>query len=88
MSVSYKYRTVLNGMYTNNLDGGFVIAHPFVQNFHLKENSSIGGLYENLSVDVSFSLFLPNTQATCKNIKKTHHRKAYFNFAYCYLFQK
>jgi hypothetical protein len=70
MSVSHKNLTVLNGMYTNNLDGGVIIAHPFIQNFHLKQNSSTGRLYQSLLIDASFSIFLPNIHATCKNIKR------------------
>lgn len=88
MSVSHENIAVLNGMYTNNLDRGVVTTHPFVQNFYLKQNSSTGGLYQNLSIDASFSLSLLNIYATLQKDQTTHHRKADLKFSYSYLFQK
>ncbi|GFG32470.1 hypothetical protein Cfor_04311 [Coptotermes formosanus] len=56
---------ILNGMRTNNLDQGVVTLHPFVQNFHprkyqthLKQSSSTKDVYQNLSTNVTFSLFV------------------------------
>jgi len=82
MSVSHKNLTVLNGMHTNNLDGGVVTTHPFVQNFHLKQNSTARCLYQNLSIDASFSFFPPNTHTTLQKDQTTHHRKADLKSAY------
>ena len=68
--------------------GGVVTTHPFVQKFHLKQNSTAGGLYQNLSIDGSFTLFPPNIYATLQKDQTTHHRKDDLKSAYSYLFQK